>query len=112
MPFESGNKLGKGRPKGSTNDNQAIRESFRLLVEQNLGNMQDWLTATANQSPKAALQIIADLAQFSLPKLKQVDSNVDITGDSIINKITVELKTRDGNNDSSYSSLSTELPSE
>lgn len=107
MPFEPGNRLGKGRPKGSTNDNQAIRESFRLLVEQNLGNMQDWLTATANQSPKAALQIIADLAQFSLPKLKQVDSNVDISGDSIIEKITIEVK--NGSNNQSDSSISTEL---
>jgi len=108
MPFAPGNKLGKGRPKGSTNDNQVIRESFRLLVEQNLGNMQDWLIATAHQSPYKALTIIAELAQFSLPKLKQVDSNVDITGDSIIEKITIEVK--NGSNDQRNSDIREELP--
>ena len=109
MPFAKGNTLGKGRPKGSTNNNQVIRESFRLLVEQNLGNMQEWLTAAAHQNPYKALQIISDLAQYSLPKLKQVDNTFDVSEDSVISKITVELKQRNEPDNTGNSDIPEEL---
>ena len=37
MKFEKGNKLGKGRPKGSANkSSDKIRDAFALLLEDNL----------------------------------------------------------------------------
>jgi len=98
MPFTS--ETATGRPKGRENKStEAIRQAFQMLVEDNLANMQDWLEATATQNPHKALQIISDLAQYSLPKLKQVDSTIDI-GDGVINKVTVEVNAKRTNDTS------------
>jgi len=98
MPFTS--ETATGRPKGRENKStEAIRQAFQLLVEDNLANMQDWLEATATQNPHKALQIISDLAQYSLPKLKQVDSTIEL-GDSVISKVTVEVNAKGTDNTS------------
>ena len=97
MPFEKGHELATGRKPGTGNKStEAIRTAFAMLVEDNLSNMQDWLERTATDNPAKALQIVSDIAQYSLPKLKQVDANLEM-GDSIINKITVEVKTKQSN---------------
>jgi hypothetical protein len=83
-----------GRPKGVGNKStEAIRTAFADLVSSNLDNMQDWLERTAEDNPAKALQIVSDIAQYSLPKLKQIDSTIDV-GDSIINKITIEVNAK------------------
>jgi hypothetical protein len=83
-----------GRPKGVGNKStEAIRTAFADLVSSNLDNMQDWLERTAEDNPAKALQIVSDIAQYSLPKLKQVDSTIDI-GDSIISKVTIEVNAK------------------
>lgn len=106
MPFEQGHEYATGRPKGVGNKStEAIRTAFAMLVENNLSNMQDWLERTAQTNPHKALQVMSDLAQYSLPKLKQVDATVDI-GDSIIQKITVEVANGKGANNTSNNSIS------
>ena len=83
-----------GRPKGVGNKStEAIRTAFADFVSSNLDNMQDWLERTAEDNPAKALQIVSDIAQYSLPKLKQIDSTIDV-GDSIINKITIEVNAK------------------
>ena len=83
-----------GRPKGVGNKStEAIRTAFADLVSSNLDNMQDWLERTAEDNPAKALQIVSDIAQYSLPKLKQVDSTIDV-GDSIISKVTIEVNAK------------------
>ena len=83
-----------GRPKGVGNKStEAIRTAFADLVSNNLDNMQDWLERTAEDNPAKALQIVSDIAQYSLPKLKQVDSTIDV-GDSIISKVTIEVNAK------------------
>ena len=95
MPFTS--ETANGRPKGVGNKStEAIRTAFAMLVEDNLANMQDWLERTAEDNPAKALQIVSDIAQYSLPKLKQVDANLEM-GDSLISKITVEVNTKQTN---------------
>lgn len=100
MPFEQGHNIAGGRPKGVGNKStEAIRSSFAMLVEDNLSNMQEWLDRTAQQNPHKALQIISDLAQYSLPKMKQVDNTFDV-GDSLINKVTIEVNAKRPNDTS------------
>jgi hypothetical protein len=83
-----------GRPKGVGNKStEAIRTAFADLVSNNLDNMQDWLERTAEDNPAKALQIVSDIAQYSLPKLKQVDSTIEV-GDSIISKVTIEVNAK------------------
>ena len=92
MPFTS--ETANGRPKGVGNKStEAIRTAFAMLVEDNLSNMQEWLERTAQQNPHKALQLVSDLAQYSLPKLKQVDATFDV-GDSLINKVTIEVNAK------------------
>jgi len=99
-----------GRPRGVGNKStEAIRTAFAMLVEDNLVNMQDWLERTATDNPAKALQIVSDIAQYSLPKLKQVDANLEL-GDSIISKITVEVNAKRPEH-SSDNSISKELGS-
>jgi hypothetical protein len=95
MPFTS--ETANGRPKGIGNKStEAIRSAFAMLVEDNLSNMQDWLERTAEDNPAKALQIVSDIAQYSLPKLKQIDANLEM-GESLISKITVEVNTKNNN---------------
>jgi hypothetical protein len=95
MPFTS--ETANGRPKGIGNKStEAIRSAFAMLVEDNLSNMQDWLERTAEDNPAKALQIVSDIAQYSLPKLKQIDANLEM-GESLISKITVEVNTKSNN---------------
>lgn len=94
MPFEQGHSIPGGRPKGVGNKStEAIRSAFAMLVEDNLSNMQDWLDRTAATSPAKALEIISDLAQYSLPKMKHVDANIEL-GDSLIQKVTIEVNAK------------------
>ena len=94
MPFEAGHEHAVGRPKGAPNKKiETIRTAFADLVVGNLDNMQDWLNRAAATQPVKALQIMSDLAQYSLPKLKQVDSKLDV-GDSLIQKITIEVNAK------------------
>ena len=101
MPFEPGHEHAVGRPKNAPNKKiEAIRTAFADLVVGNLDNMQEWLERAAATQPVKALQIMSDLAQYSLPKLKQVDATFDV-GDSLINKITIEVnakRTEDSSN--------------
>lgn len=107
MPFTS--ETATGRPKGVGNKStEAIRSAFAMLVEDNLANMQDWLERTAQTNPHKALQVMSDLAQYSLPKLKQVDATIDV-GDSLIQKITVEVANGQRTENTSNNSIPEEL---
>ena len=66
--------------------------------------MQDWLNRAAATQPVKALQIMSDLAQYSLPKLKQVESKLEM-GDSLIQKITVEVANGKRAEDTSNNSI-------
>jgi len=111
MPFEPGHDHAVGRPKGVSNKStEAIRTAFAMLVEDNLSNMQEWLERTAQQNPHKALQIVSDLAQYSLPKLKHVDNNIEV-GDGLINKVTIEVNNGQRINNTSNTGISEELGS-
>jgi hypothetical protein len=103
MPFTS--ETATGRPKGVGNKStEAIRTAFGMLVEDNLANMQDWLERTAQDNPAKALQIISDIAQYSLPKLKQVDANIEL-GESLIEKVTIQVANGQRTSDTSNNSI-------
>lgn len=67
-----------GRKKGSLNKNtEVVRNSFQLLVQNNLEQLQNDLNA---MSPKDRFNSIVALANYILPKLNSVDyknENID-----------------------------------
>ena len=71
MPFEKGNELGQGRPKGSVNKSSTkIRDAFALLLESNLEQLKlDFAELDAKDRIKLAL----DMSKYIVPTLKATD---------------------------------------
>jgi hypothetical protein len=65
-----------GRPKGAVNLSTAkVRESFSLLLENNLSTLQSDLDSL---KPGERLRILLELASFIIPKMKAVEvTNVE-----------------------------------
>lgn len=71
MPFEEGQTKKGGRSKGTPNETtKAIRESFSLLVSNNLSKLQEDLDL---MKPVDRVKAITDLAKFCVPTLKAVE---------------------------------------
>lgn len=91
MAFEkgvSGNPAGK--PKGATNKTtNKIREAFQKLIEDNLENMTVWLSDVAEEDPKAALDIISKLGEYTTPKLARVENSHEAADE--LTQIKVEI---------------------
>lgn len=74
--FAKGN---SGKPKGAVNKTtNKIREAFTKLVEDNLDNMTLWLADIAADDPKAALDLINKLAEYTTPKLARVENTHEL----------------------------------
>lgn len=72
MANNTGQKFG-GRKKGTANkDTAEIRNSFQLLIENNLKQLEQDLKAL---EPKDRVKAILDLSKFVIPLLKATDIN-------------------------------------
>lgn len=78
---QTANKPGPGRPKGSPNKaTQNAREAIAMLVEGNVGRLQGWLDAIAQDErygPREAYRCFMDLIEYHVPKL----ARTEVTGD-------------------------------
>lgn len=82
---------GPGRPKDVPNKvTQATREAFQLLVDQNFDQLQAWINATAQDSPKDAFYMVMDLAAHCVPKLKAIE----VTGSLTVPQVVVGITAR------------------
>ena len=74
--FTEGN---SGKPKGAVNKtSNKIREAFQKLIEDNLENMTIWLMQVAADDPKAALDIMTKLGEYTTPKLARVENKHEV----------------------------------
>ena len=74
--FTEGN---SGKPKGAVNKtSNKIREAFQKLIEDNLENMTTWLMQVAADDPKAALDIMTKLGEYTTPKLARVENKHEV----------------------------------
>ena len=70
--FAEGN---TGRKAGSLNRaTKDIRDAFTLLIENNLSKLQEDINGLA---PKERVKLLLDMAQFVVPKLRNVDLKTD-----------------------------------
>jgi hypothetical protein len=95
---------GRGRPPGSVNKaTKTFRETVSRLLEDNAENVSKWLTEVAEGSvekelkadPKAALTLLAQMAEYATPKLNRTEVTGDGGGPVEITGITINLKKPD-----------------
>ena len=77
MGFEKGNKLGKGRPKGSGNKTtEEIKEAFQMLLSSCLPQL---IKDVNDMEAKDRAHFLLKLSDKILPSLKSVDATVEST---------------------------------
>ncbi len=73
MANTTGKKFG-GREKGTLNKHtKEIRTAYKLLIENNLDNMTNWINSIAENNPEKALDIIIKLSEYVVPKLNRTE---------------------------------------
>ena len=95
MPFEKGNKLGKGRPTGKMNrSTEQAKLTLARLANKGLDNITEDIDKIRETNPVKAAEIYIKLLEYVLPKLKSVDMKMEAEVNNKIEKITVEIKQR------------------
>lgn len=93
MPFEKGNKLGQGRPKGRMNrSTEMAKLTLARVADKGLNNINEDIEKIRKENPAEAARLYIKLLEFVVPKLKAVDMKVEGEVNNKIEKITVEIK--------------------
>lgn len=88
--FEPGNKISKGRPKGSVNrSSEMMKLNVARATNMVLDNLSTDLDKIRQRDPEAAINIALKLLEFSLPKLSRTEMKADIN--QRIEQITVNV---------------------
>jgi len=77
---------GKGRPAGVPNRvTGAFRETVNRLLDDNAKNVSQWLKQVAIEDPAKAIELMAKLAEYAVPKLArtEVSGNLETTPPSL-----------------------------
>jgi hypothetical protein len=91
---------GRGRPPGSVNKaTKTFRDTVSRLLEDNAENVSKWLTEVAEGSvekelkadPKAALTLLAQMAEYATPKLNRTEVTGDGGGPVEVSAIQIKL---------------------
>lgn len=97
MGFEKGNKLGKGRPKGTPNrSTEQMKVTLNRAINMGLDYLKEDYEKLRKEDPAKALAILTKLMDFSLPKLKSVDMEIKAEVNTKLEKLQIEIIHRDG----------------
>lgn len=98
--FEKGNKMGKGRPKGSLNrSTEMAKLTLSRLANKGLDNISEDIEQIRKTNPVKAAELYIKILEYVVPKLKAVDMKVEGDIKQKIEKITIEVKqAKDGEN--------------
>jgi hypothetical protein len=78
MPFDKGNTLSKGRPKGIPNKTTA---ELRLMINQIISNNLETIQEDIKKlTPKNRIDVIINLLQYVTPKMKTTNTNTEDEG--------------------------------
>src|SRR5216684_1841851 len=74
MRFQPGNSGNPhGRPRGATSETTLkIRESFRMLFENLLPLVEQWVLTGAMKDPLRAAELVTRFAEFHIPRLQRI----------------------------------------
>jgi len=91
MPFKPGEKSLGGRPKGSENKEvKTLRESINAILEGGIEDFNSSMAELRETNPKAYLDVYVKLIDFSLPRMKSVDTTISAKDN--VESIKIEIK--------------------
>ncbi len=91
MPFTPGHDLGHGRPKGAENkEKKQLRESINAILEGGIEDFNSTMAILKETNPKAYLDTYVKLIEYGLPKLRSVDTTIDVKDN--VESIKIEIK--------------------
>ena len=91
MPFEKGNKLATGRPKGSVNrTTEMMKVSIARATNGVLNDLPKMLEDMKKKDPKGAIDIALKLLEFHLPKQSRVEMKAEV--EQRIHQIQVNIQ--------------------
>lgn len=79
MPFEKGNKLAKGRPKGALNrSTEEAKLTIARAVNTTLNTLSADLEKIRKNDPERAIELSLKLMEYMLPKLSRTEMKAEI----------------------------------
>ena len=90
MPFEKGNKLSKGRPKGAINrSTEMMKLSIARATNRVLDQLPTIMEEMVKTDPKGAVDLALKMLEFHMPKMSRVEMRAEV--EQRIQQITVNI---------------------
>jgi uncharacterized protein YdeI (BOF family) len=97
MAFQKGNKLGKGRPKGSENKTtQEIKDMISAVVAGQVEHWKNDMEKIRKKNPEEAIRLTAKFIDYVLPKQTKVELEGELSHK--VEKVVIEVKKNEQNN--------------
>ena len=97
MPFQPGNKLSKGRPKGKLNrSTEQAKLTLARIADEGLDNLKKDLQEIRKKDPVRAAELYLKILEYIIPKQQRVEVKGEI--EQKIQQITVNIN-KSGSND-------------
>jgi hypothetical protein len=94
MPFVPGQEFSGGRPKGAENkETKKLREVLAEVTNKGADGLWETLTEIKTDNPAKFIELYLRLLEYTTPKLRSIETNLEL-GDSLIQKITVEVNAK------------------
>ncbi len=91
MPFEKGNKLSTGRPKGAINrSTEMMKLNIARATNKVLDDLPKIMADMVKKDPKGAVDIALKLLEFHLPKQSRVEMKAEV--EQRIHQISVNIQ--------------------
>ena len=97
MPFQPGNKLSKGRPKGKLNrSTEQAKLTLARIADEGLDNLKKDLQEIRKKDPVRATELYLKILEYIIPKQQRVEVKGEI--EQKIQQITVNIN-KSGSNE-------------
>tara|TARA_R110001632_G_scaffold99335_1_gene206064 strand:- start:563 stop:847 length:285 start_codon:yes stop_codon:yes gene_type:complete len=70
---DSGKEAGKKSKRGQDTQLKELRECYSDILENNKGNIQNWIDKIAQNDPAKALELIIKLGSYVIPKPRTIE---------------------------------------